>query len=134
MVWFGLANTLWMLFAARILSGVLSSATAPTTMAFIGDSTPEDERGGGMGLLGAAGGIGTIIGPAIGGFLASEKLSTPFFIAAGLAFLSLLLAAKFLPESLPVEERTIDQNKEKSDRPENLGSRPSTAQLAPCCS
>ena len=105
MVWFGLANTLWMLFAARILSGILSSATAPTTMAYIGDSSPENERGGGMGLLGAAGGVGTIVGPAMGGFLASESLSTPFFIAAGLAFLSLILAIIFLPESHPVEEQ-----------------------------
>ena len=61
MAWFGLATQLWMLLAARVLSGILSSATAPTTMAYIGDSTPEDERGGGMGLLGAAGGIGTIV-------------------------------------------------------------------------
>jgi DHA1 family multidrug resistance protein-like MFS transporter len=96
---------LWMLFAARILSGILSSATAPTTMAYIGDSTPEKERGGGMGLLGAAGGIGTIIGPVAGGFLAVNSLSTPFFIAAGLAFLSLILAIIFLPESLSVAER-----------------------------
>jgi DHA1 family multidrug resistance protein-like MFS transporter len=112
MVWFGFANTLWMLFAARILSGVLSSATAPTTMAFIGDSTPEDERSGGMGLLGAAGGVGTILGPAIGGFLGSETLSTPFFIAAGLALLSLLLAAVCLPESLPVQARQSHRKKE----------------------
>jgi DHA1 family multidrug resistance protein-like MFS transporter len=104
MVWFGLANTLWMLFAARILSGVLSSATAPTTMAYIGDSAPEDERGGGMGLLGAAGGIGTIVGPAMGGFLGTASLSTPFFVAAGMAALSLVLAIIFLPESHPVEE------------------------------
>ncbi|MBN1450400.1 MAG: MFS transporter [Anaerolineales bacterium] len=113
MVWFGLANTLWMLFAARILSGVLSSATAPTTMAFIGDSTPENERGGGMGLLGAAGGIGTIVGPVLGGFLAGASLSTPFFLAAGLSVLSLLLAIVFLPESLPVEARQISLKKEK---------------------
>jgi len=113
MVWFGLASTLWMLFAARILSGVLSSATAPTTMAFIGDSTPEDERGGGMGLLGAAGGIGTIVGPVLGGFLADESLSTPFFLAAGLSVLSLLLAIIFLPESLPVEARQTGQKREK---------------------
>lgn len=105
MVWFGLATQLWMLFAARILSGILSSATAPTTMAYISDSTPEDERGGGMGMLGAAGGVGTILGPALGGFLAGDSLSTPFFIAAGLSVLSLLLALRFLPESLPVENR-----------------------------
>jgi len=106
MVWFGLANTLWMLFAARILSGILSSATAPTTMAYIGDSSPEEERGGGMGMLGAAGGVGTIVGPALGGFLATSSLSMPFFIAAGLALLSLILAIIFLPESHPVGERT----------------------------
>jgi DHA1 family multidrug resistance protein-like MFS transporter len=113
MVWFGLANTLWMLFAARILSGVLSSATSPTTMAFICDSTPENERGGGMGLLGAAGGIGTILGPVLGGFLANESLSTPFFLAAGLSALSLLLAIVFLPESLPIEARQISKKREK---------------------
>ena len=105
MVWFGLATQLWMLFAARILSGILSSATAPTTMAYISDSTPETERGGGMGMLGAAGGIGTILGPALGGFMAGESLSTPFFIAAGLSILSLLLAWLFLPESLPAGNR-----------------------------
>jgi DHA1 family multidrug resistance protein-like MFS transporter len=111
MVWFGLATQLWMLFAARILSGVLSSATAPTTMAYIGDSTPEDERGGGMGLLGAAGGIGTIIGPAVGGFLATTSLSMPFFIAAGLALLSLILAAIFLPESHPAREPASEEKR-----------------------
>jgi DHA1 family multidrug resistance protein-like MFS transporter len=105
MLWFGLATELWMLFAARILSGILSSATAPTSMAYIGDSTPEKERGGGMGLLGAAGGVGTILGPALGGLLGGKALSLPFFIAAGLSLLSLLLAWLFLPESLPAEQR-----------------------------
>jgi DHA1 family multidrug resistance protein-like MFS transporter len=109
MVWFGLATELWMLFAARILSGVLSSATAPTAMAYIGDSTTDTERSSGMGLLGAAGGIGTIVGPVLGGLLGDLALSTPFFIAAGLALLSLLLAALFLPESLPAETRRESQ-------------------------
>jgi DHA1 family multidrug resistance protein-like MFS transporter len=110
MLWFGLATELWMLFAARILSGILSSATAPTTMAYIGDTTPEKERGGGMGMLGAAGGIGTILGPALGGLLAGDSLSLPFFIAAGLSLLSLLLAWVFLPESLPAGERLAAQS------------------------
>jgi DHA1 family multidrug resistance protein-like MFS transporter len=105
MVWFGLADRLWMLFAARILSGILSSATAPTTMAYISDSTPTEERGGGMGMLGAASGIGTILGPALGGFLGGRSLSTPFFIAAGLSLLSLVLVWLFLPESLPAPDR-----------------------------
>ena len=105
MFWFGLATELWMLFVARVLSGILSSATAPTTMAYIADSTTEKERSGGMGILGAAGGLGTIFGPVAGGLLAGKALSLPFFIAAGMALLALVLAALFLPESLPAAAR-----------------------------
>jgi len=106
MFWFGLATELWMLFLARTLSGILSSATSPTTMAYISDSTSEDERGRGMGILGAAIGVGTILGPGLGGLLAGDtSLSLPFFIAGGASLLSLLLIALFLPESLPHSER-----------------------------
>jgi DHA1 family multidrug resistance protein-like MFS transporter len=112
MVGFGLATQLWMMFAARILAGVLSSATAPTTMAYIGDSTSEEDRGGGMGMLGAAGGLGAIFGPAVGGLLAERSLSLPFFVAAGMSFLALILILLLLPESLPQHDRspmTADQ-------------------------
>ena len=105
MVLFGLATELWMLFAARILSGILSSATSPTTMAYIGDSTSEQDRGSGMGILGAAVGLGTIFGPALGGLLAGESLSTPFFIAGAMSLLALVLTWILLPESLPEESR-----------------------------
>jgi MFS transporter, DHA1 family, multidrug resistance protein len=108
MVWFGLATQLWMLFVARILSGVLSSATAPTTMAYIGDSTPTKERGRGMGILGAATGLGTIFGPAMGGLLAGKTLSVPFFFAGSMSVLALILTALFLPESLPSQVRQQD--------------------------
>ncbi len=106
MFWFGLATELWMLFIARSLSGILSSATGPTTMAFISDSTGEKRRSRGMGVLGAATGIGTIVGPAIGGWLAGDApdaaaLARPFFIAGGMALLSLLMIALLVPESLP---------------------------------
>jgi DHA1 family multidrug resistance protein-like MFS transporter len=113
MVGFGLATQLWMMFVARILSGVLSSATSPTTMAYIGDSTSEEERGGGMGMLGAAAGIGTIFGPALGGLLADRSLSTPFFVAAGLSFFTLFLIFLFLPESLQEGKRSSSE----SDQP-----------------
>jgi DHA1 family multidrug resistance protein-like MFS transporter len=105
MVGFGLATQLWMMFLARILSGVLSSATAPTAMAYIGDSTTEEDRGGGMGMMGAAAGLGAIFGPALGGLLAEHSLSTPFFVAAGLSLLALILIFLFLPESLQEVER-----------------------------
>jgi DHA1 family multidrug resistance protein-like MFS transporter len=106
MVLFGLATQLWQLFAARILSGVLSSATAPTTMAYIADSTSERDRGGGMGILGTAAGLGTIFGPAVGGLLAQGSLSLPFFLAGGVSLLALILIALLLPESLPEAQRS----------------------------
>jgi DHA1 family multidrug resistance protein-like MFS transporter len=114
MFWFGLATQLWMLFVARTLSGILSSATSPTTMAYIGDSTPEDERGHGMGVLGAAVGLGTILGPGLGGLLGEESLSLPFFIAGGMAIVALVFIALFLPESLPKEARRAPEGERSS--------------------
>ncbi len=103
---YGLATQLWMLFAARAVGSVLSSATTPTTYAYVGDSTPAEERSGGIGVLGAAMGLGMIFGPAFGGWLGGDSLSTPFFITGGLAFVTLLLLLRFLPESHPPHERT----------------------------
>ncbi|MBM3126214.1 MAG: MFS transporter [Chloroflexi bacterium] len=102
---FGIATKIWMLLTFRALSGILSSATITTTMAYIGDSTSEKARGGGMGILGAVAGAGTVIGPGIGGLLAGGSLTTPFFVSALMALLSLFLIAALLPESLPVEAR-----------------------------
>ena len=102
---FGLSTKLWMLFAARGIGALLSAATMPTTMAYIGDSTTEEERGGGMGILGAATGLGVVLGPALGGLLGSKSLSTPFFITAAVCILILLLVLLILPESLPPEAR-----------------------------
>lgn len=108
---FGIATKIWMLLVFRALSGILSSATITTTMAYIGDSTSEKQRGRGMGILGAIAGAGTVIGPGIGGLLAGGYLSTPFFVSALLALLSLLLVALLLPESLPVEARAAQGQK-----------------------
>jgi DHA1 family multidrug resistance protein-like MFS transporter len=105
MLMFGLANQLWLLYLARMLSGLLASATMPAAMAYIGDSTSEEERGGGIGSLGAAAGLGLILGPGIGGWLAGDSLSLPFFLAAGFSLASLLLIAFLLPESLPIQAR-----------------------------
>jgi len=107
MLFFGLSTQLWMLFASRALSGLLSSATLPTAMAYIGDSTAEEDRGGGMGVVGAAMGMGMVIGPGIGGWLATTSLSTPFFFAAGLSVIAMILILVALPESLPKEYRTV---------------------------
>jgi len=96
---FGIAQSFVMLFIARSLSGILSSATMPTAMAYIGDNTPQKEKSKGMGQLGAMVGVGVILGPLMGGLLSSDSLSLPFFVGSGLAFLALLLVIFWLPES-----------------------------------
>ena len=108
---FGLATEFWMLFLARTLSGILSSATMPTSMAYIGDNTPESERSSEMGRLGAAMGVGVIAGPLIGGLLSIQSLSLPFFIGAGMAGFSFLLVLMLLPES----RFTSSGHKEKAE-------------------
>jgi MFS transporter, DHA1 family, multidrug resistance protein len=105
-VFFGLANSLWMLFAARILGGVLSAATLPTVMAYIADTTDVKSRGGGLGMLGAAMGMGMIFGPVLGGFLGEYSASLPFFFSGGLAFAVSIFAFFLLPESRTAEERS----------------------------
>jgi DHA1 family multidrug resistance protein-like MFS transporter len=113
---FGLSTELWMLYASRALSGVLSAATASTAMAYIGDSTSDEDRGGGMGILGAAMGLGIILGPGFGGWLGSISLATPFFAAAGLSLASMALILGLLPESLPAEARQAAGPKVKTNQ------------------
>lgn len=109
-VLFGLAQALWMLYAARVLGGLLSSALLPTAMAYVADSTSHGQRGSGMGLMGAAMGLGMIFGPAIGGFLGEFSAALPFFVAAGLALIVAGFAAFFLPESLSAQARENARN------------------------
>jgi len=106
MIGFGLSGNLWMLFLFRALGGILSSATLPTAMAYISDSTSENDRGGGMGLVGAAMGVGMVLGPGIGGMMGGRSLQAPFFLAAGLSFLAMILIYAFLPESLGPGKRS----------------------------
>ena len=103
---FGLAQSFLMLFLARSLSGILSSATMPTAMAYISENSPQEEKSKGMGQLGAMIGAGVIIGPLIGGLLSTDSLSLPFFVGSGLAFLALLLVIFLLPESKPASSST----------------------------
>lgn len=113
---FGLAGTLAMLFVGRGAMGIFG-ATIPTAQAAVADVTRPEDRARGMGLIGAAIGLGFILGPALGGILAhlSTALRVPLFqrnpyalpclAAAGLAALNLLAASFFLPESLPRSAR-----------------------------
>lgn len=100
---FGLSTQLWMLFGARILGGLLSAATLPTVLAYVADTTGEKQRGGGMGVLGAAMGMGVTFGPVIGGYASAISPSAPFYLSAALALAVALFALVFLPESRPKE-------------------------------
>ena len=118
---FGFATNLGMMFLSRALAGMLSSATLPTALAYIGDSTTKEERGGGMGIIGAAMGVGMVIGPGIGGWLGGQSLSTPFFLAAGLSVVAMLLIWAILPELLPVERRSTPAKKAQRGGPAMRG-------------
>ncbi len=97
---FGMVNNLYLLIGIRALSGMVSSATIPTAMAYLTDITEGADRSKGMGMVGAAMGLGMIFGPAIGGWLGHYSFSLPFFVAGGLALLLLPFTLAFLPESL----------------------------------
>ncbi|WP_240374799.1 MFS transporter [Bacillus piscicola] len=115
------SSSLWMLFAARILGGFLSSANMPTVQAFAADITTEENRGKGMGIIGAAVGLGFVFGPAIGGVFSKASLATPFVIAGISSLVTFLLVTFVLKESLPKEERGV-QPKEKGPLLKTSGS------------
>ena len=98
---FAFANQLWQLYLIRMAGGIMSCATMPTAMAYVGDTTSLENRGKSMGLIGAAMGIGMIIGPAIGGLLSEISLSFPFLFAGILALFNSLGVLLVLKESLP---------------------------------
>lgn len=98
------ANSLWMLFASRILDG-FTGGNLSVAQAYIADVTDEKNRSKGLGLVGAAFGLGFIIGPVTGGFLSQWGYALPAFIAAALSFINLVMVAVWLPESLTPEKR-----------------------------
>jgi MFS transporter, DHA1 family, tetracycline resistance protein len=101
---FGLAGTLGALFIARILAGSMG-ATIGVAQAYVADVTRPEERARGMGLIGAAFGLGFIFGPVIGGVLSNFGAGVPFLAAAALAAGNGVLALWWLPESLSPERR-----------------------------
>jgi len=98
------APVLWLFFVGRALSGI-TGASYTTAYAYISDVTPQERRAETFGLVGVAFGLGFIVGPALGGLLGAENVRLPFFAAAGLAGLNLLLGIFLLPESLPAAMR-----------------------------
>jgi MFS transporter, DHA1 family, tetracycline resistance protein len=108
-LWFASASTLWMLFAARALAGACAGNIA-AAQAYIADVTTPENRAKGMGLIGAAFGLGFIFGPALGGYLAGNdpataNLEVPALVAAGLSVVALGGVLFLLRESLTPEQR-----------------------------
>ena len=101
----GAANTVWMLVLGRIIDGA-SGGNISTAMACIADVTTKETRSRNMGLVGAAFGLGFVIGPALGGVLSKHfGLAVPFYFAAGLALLNAVLVWVRLPETLTAASR-----------------------------
>jgi len=101
---FGFSHSLWLLFASRIVAGI-AGAVLPTAQTYMADTTSPEERTKGMGMIGAALGLGFTFGPAIGGALSRWGYSVPAFASAGFALVAAILAFFLLPESLSPEAR-----------------------------
>ena len=97
-------DSLIVLLLSRVISGA-TSASFTVANAYVADITTPAERSKGFGAIGAAFGLGFIVGPALGGLLADGDLRLPFWVAAGMALLNGLYGWFVLPESLPVERR-----------------------------
>ncbi|MEL6516842.1 MAG: TCR/Tet family MFS transporter [Pseudomonadota bacterium] len=93
------AGTLWLLFAGRIVGGVMA-ATQSTATAFIADISKPEEKSARFGLIGAAFGVGFVLGPFIGGILAEFGTRAPFYAAAALAALNCAFGYFVLPETV----------------------------------
>jgi DHA1 family tetracycline resistance protein-like MFS transporter len=100
----GFARSLWMLFAARIMDGI-TGGNLSVAQAYITDVTDEKSRGKALGLIGAAFGLGFIIGPAVGGLLSAWGYAVPAFAAAMLSLINLIAVFLYLSESLTPDRR-----------------------------
>ncbi|HTB89202.1 MAG TPA: TCR/Tet family MFS transporter [Steroidobacteraceae bacterium] len=99
-----LAPTILWLFIARLLSGI-AGAAYPTANAYIADVSPPEKRAANFGLVGAAFGIGFVIGPAIGGVLGQHGTRLPFYVSSAIAFCNAVYGFVVLKESLPLSSR-----------------------------
>jgi DHA1 family tetracycline resistance protein-like MFS transporter len=99
-----MAPTLWWLFVGRVISGI-TAASYPTAGAYIADVTPPEKRAAGFGMIGAAWGVGFVLGPTLGGLLGDVDPRLPFWVAAVLTLINALYGLFVLPESLAPESR-----------------------------
>src|ERR1700756_2621403 len=100
----GFAPAIGWLFAGRAIAGIAGASFTPA-YAYVADISPPERRAQNFGLMGAAFGVGFIVGPAIGGLLGSFGARAPFFAAAAIALANTVLGYFALPESLPLSAR-----------------------------
>lgn len=101
----GWASSLLLLFVARIIDGA-SGGNIATAQAYIADVSTPENRSRSMGLIGAAFGLGFTLGPMIGGIMSRISYGAPFYFAAALAIINVVLLYFILPESLSAEYRS----------------------------
>jgi DHA1 family multidrug resistance protein-like MFS transporter len=137
LILFGAAKDLSVLYIARILGGIFSSAVLPVASAYVADVTTERERGRGMAWLGSAIGLGVVVGPALGaslsglewhltfdtGHFAIDGFSTPFFAASVLVFATVFVAFRWLPESKGSIPVALSDPRTSMDNPLKPGNR-----------
>lgn len=116
----GFAESLWVVALSRLLAGLMAGNIA-AAQAYITDITSEEDRAKGMGLIGAAFGLGFIIGPALGSYLAGDDFATanlflPAMVSTGLCAAAFLAIVFMLPESLDKEHRDALRNEPRSSR------------------
>ncbi len=114
----GFARSIAVIMISRFLDG-LTGGNITVAQAYVADVTDEKNRAKGMGMIGAAFGLGFILGPASGGFLSQWGYALPAFVSAGLSLMNLFLIAFLLPESLPKEKRVRHLSEAKRKHPLN---------------
>ena len=105
-IFLALSPTIWFIFIGRILAGI-TGASVTTASAYIADISTDEDRAKNFGLIGAAFGIGFIVGPVLGGLLGHYGARVPFYAAAVLCFINFIYGYFVLPESLPKENRRV---------------------------
>lgn len=119
-VMLGLATQLWMIFLARGFAGMMAGNFGVAS-AMMADVTSPENRAKGMGMIGAAFGLGMVLGPLLGGLLAGDSgsFTLPCLVAGLMSVLAIIAAAVFLPESLTEERRAANKAHQKSPERES---------------
>jgi multidrug resistance protein len=109
LVLFAVARSIPVLFIARLIDGI-TGGNSSVAQAMISDTVEQKDRPRAFGMLGAAFGVGILLGPALGGLMGSYQITTPFWFSALLAFLAVVLGYFFLPETIHPEAREMNDH------------------------